>query len=93
MSRLYERPEDLIADPEMIREGREAWERVQRFLMTLDEQRRAIFVCNLLENLSAGETARATDTDVSTGYQRVRSLRQSFKLWLGRELGEVGEPA
>jgi RNA polymerase sigma-70 factor, ECF subfamily len=73
-------------DPELIREGREAWERVQRFLVTLDEQRRAIFVCNLLENLSANETAEATCVDVSTVYQRVRSLRQSFKQWLGREL-------
>jgi RNA polymerase sigma-70 factor, ECF subfamily len=75
-------------DPELIREGREAWERVQRFLVTLDEQRRAIFVCNLLENLSANETAEATCVEVSTVYQRVRSLRQSFKQWLGRELME-----
>jgi DNA-directed RNA polymerase specialized sigma24 family protein len=61
---------------------------VQRFLVTLDEQRRAIFVCNLLENLSANETAEATCVEVSTVYQRVRSLRQSFKQWLGRELME-----
>ena len=80
---------DSPPDPEQIREGSEAWERVQRFLSTLDEQRRAIFVCNLLENLSALETARATSLDVSTVYQRVRSLRQSFKVWLGRELGEL----
>ena len=74
-------------DPESIHEGNEAWERVQRFLATLDEQRRAIFVCNLLENLSALQTAEATGVDVTTVYKRVRSLRQSFKLWLERELG------
>lgn len=81
-------------DPESIHEGNEAWERVQRFLGTLDEQRRAIFVCNLLENLSAPQTAEATGVDVTTVYKRVRSLRQAFKLWLERELGndEVGTP-
>ena len=81
-------------DPESIHEGNEAWERVQRFLGTLDEQRRAIFVCNLLENLSALQTAEATGVDVTTVYKRVRSLRQSFKVWLERELGsdEVVSP-
>jgi RNA polymerase sigma-70 factor (ECF subfamily) len=78
-------------DPELIREGHEAWERVQRFLATLDEQRRAIFVCNLLESLSAMETADATGVDVTTVYKRVRSLRQSFRAWLSQELeGEGG---
>jgi RNA polymerase sigma-70 factor (ECF subfamily) len=73
-------------DPELIREGHEAWERVQRFLATLDEQRRAIFVCNLLENLSAMETADATGVDVTTVYKRVRALRQSFRMWLADEI-------
>jgi RNA polymerase sigma-70 factor (ECF subfamily) len=81
-------------DPESIHQANEAWDRVQRFLGTLDEQRRAIFVCNLLENLSALQTAEATGVDVTTVYKRVRSLRQSFKLWLERELGndEVTAP-
>jgi RNA polymerase sigma-70 factor, ECF subfamily len=80
-------------DPELIHEGHEAWERVQRFLATLDEQPRAIFVCNLLENLSATETAEATHVDVTTVYKRVRSLRQSFRTWLAREFeGEGRRP-
>ena len=79
-------------DPELIREGHEAWERVQRFLDTLDEQRRAIFVCNLLENLSALETADATGVDVTSVYIRVRALRHSFKVWLGRELDGEDSP-
>jgi RNA polymerase sigma-70 factor, ECF subfamily len=79
-------------DPQLIREGHEAWERVQRFLETLDEQRRAIFVCNLLENLSAVETADATGLDVTTVYKRVRALRHSFKVWLGRELEPESSP-
>lgn len=79
---------ESLSDPETIQAGREAWERVQRFLDTLDEQRRAIFVCNLVEHLSAPETAEATGVDVNTVYKRVRSLRHSFKAWLGRELAD-----
>lgn len=79
---------DPPPDPEMIQSAHEAWERVQRFLDTLDEQRRAIFVCNLLEHLSATETAEATGVDVTTVYKRVRSLRHSFKQWLERELAD-----
>lgn len=74
-------------DPELARAGNEALERVSRFLATLDEQRRAIFVCNLLEHLSAAETAQATGCDVATVYQRVRALRHAFRSWLEAELG------
>ena len=69
-------------DPELEHLGREAWLRVQRFLSTLDEERRAIFVCSLLEHLPAQQTAEATGVDVTTVYQRVRTLRQAFKQWL-----------
>jgi len=75
---------DAPPDPEMEQLGREAWDRVQRFLSTLDAERREIFVCSLLEHLSAQETAEATGVDVTTVYQRVRSLRQAFKSWLDR---------
>jgi RNA polymerase sigma-70 factor (ECF subfamily) len=76
------------SDPELVRAGNEAWQRVQYFLGTLDEQRRSIFVCHLLEHLSARETAEATGVDVTTVYQRVRSLRQAFKTWLDAEVDE-----
>lgn len=69
-------------DPEMEHLGREAWQRVQQFLSTLDEERRAIFVCCLLEHLPAQQAADATGLDVTTVYQRVRTLRQAFKHWL-----------
>ena len=78
-------PQPPEPDPELARAGREALERVARFLATLDEQRRAIFVCNLLEHLSAQETAEATQCDVATVYQRVRSLRHAFRVWLAAE--------
>ena len=80
------------SDPELVYAGNEAWQRVQRFLCTLDEQRRGIFVCNLLEHLSAQETAEATGVDVTTVYQRVRSLRQAFKAWLDTETREQEVP-
>jgi RNA polymerase sigma-70 factor, ECF subfamily len=73
---------DPPPDPEMEHLGREAWQRVQQFLSTLDEERRAIFVCSLLEHLPAQQTAEATGVDVTTVYQRVRTLRQAFKQWL-----------
>jgi len=80
------------SDPELVHAGNEAWQRVQRFLSTLDEQRRGIFVCNLLEHLNAQETAEATGVDVTTVYQRVRSLRQAFKTWLDAEVRERDLP-
>ena len=79
--------EDASFDPELIREGREAWERVERFLDTLDDQRRAIFAQQLIQNCSAPETAEAIGVDVLTVYRQVRSLRSAFRRWLGRELG------
>ncbi|MEY2935945.1 MAG: hypothetical protein RL033_6694 [Pseudomonadota bacterium] len=75
-------------DPEMEHLGREAWLRVQRFLSTLDEERRAIFVCSLLEHLPAQQTAEATGVDVTTVYQRVRTLRQAFQQWLDASSAE-----
>jgi RNA polymerase sigma-70 factor, ECF subfamily len=77
-------------DPEAARAGQEAWALVQRFLSTLDEQRRAIFACNLLEHLSAVETAEATGVDVATVYKRVRSLRHAFRLWLDAQHDGTG---
>jgi RNA polymerase sigma-70 factor (ECF subfamily) len=66
-------------------EGQEAWRQVQGFLATLDDLRRALFVASLLEGLSPSETAEATGLDVPSIYHRVRSLRRSFQLWVGRQ--------
>ena len=84
---------DHPLDPETEHLGREAWQRVQRFLTTLDEERRAIFICSLLEHLPAQQTAEATGVDVTTVYQRVRSLRHAFKVWLETSYAEpAGSP-
>lgn len=75
-------------DPEAIHAGQEAWTLVQRFLATIDEQRRAIFVSNLLEHLPAVDTAEAVGVDVTTVYKRVRALRHAFRNWLAKEHAE-----
>jgi len=74
-----------VPDPEMLHTAQQAWDRVQTFLATLDEQRRAIFICSLLEQMSAAETAEATGLDVTAVYHRTRSLRASFKSFLGKQ--------
>ena len=79
----HERAEAPL-DPEVEHLGREAWAEVQRFLFTLSDENRAIFVSSLLEHLPAKETAEATGVDVSTVYQRVRALRLAFKTWLAQ---------
>jgi RNA polymerase sigma factor (sigma-70 family) len=71
-------------DPEGERAGQEAWSKIQSFLQTLDEQRRAVFVSSLLEQMSASETAEATGLDPATVYHLIRRLRRSFKAYLAQ---------
>lgn len=68
--------------PEGVHAGQEAWRKVRDFLDTLDEQRRTVFVCSLLEQLSAVETAEASGLDVASVYHQVRRLRQAFRTYL-----------
>jgi len=77
-----------LADPMLAHEGRQAWLSVVAFMDSLDDLRRAIFVASLLEGMSPAETAEATGLDVRTIYHRVRSLRQSFRLWADAHRGE-----
>jgi RNA polymerase sigma-70 factor (ECF subfamily) len=89
---MIELPEHVSSarpDQEDLHAGYEAWGKVQRFLETLDETRRAVFVCSLLEQLSAAETAEATGLDAATVYHLVRRLRHACKAYLTRlEQGE-----
>jgi len=91
-ARRHPAPEPLpvalaVEGPDPIRgeERAEALALVQGFLGTLDEQRREVFVCALLEGWSALETARATGLDESTVQNRVRALRRAFKTWIERQ--------
>lgn len=52
---------------------------LRRFLDSLDDDRRAVFILAELEGMSAPEIADATSTNVNTVYTRIRSARQSFE--------------
>lgn len=69
-------------DPHESERQREAFELVQSYLATLDQQRREVFVSCLLEGMTAAETARATGLGIEAVQNRVRALRRSFKAWL-----------
>jgi RNA polymerase sigma-70 factor, ECF subfamily len=82
---MIELPEHVSSgkpDAAGLHEGQEAWRKIERYLDTLDEQRRSVFVCSLLEQLPAAETAEATGLDVATVYHLVRRLRQGFRAFL-----------
>jgi RNA polymerase sigma-70 factor (ECF subfamily) len=87
---LPERLPSSAPDPELHRSARETYLLLSRFLDALDEQDRAIFVSNLIEDLSASETAEAVGVKVAIVYQRVRTLRRLAKDWL--LLHEQGKP-
>ncbi len=87
MASMPEQVASARPDPEGVRTGRDTWRTLQRFLDTLDERRRAVFVCSLLEQLSAAETSEATGLDTATVYHLVRRLRQAFKAYLTRMEG------
>jgi RNA polymerase sigma-70 factor, ECF subfamily len=77
-------PAELCAngkDPLLAREEKEAWALILGFVNTLDETRRAVFAANLVEGLSAAETALITGLPLDTVYHRVRALRRSFNAW------------
>lgn len=83
-------PEHVVSsrpDAEGLHAGQEAWRKIERYLETLDEQRRSVFVCSLLEQLSAAETAEATGLDVATVYHQVRRLRQGLRAFLDAREG------
>lgn len=84
---LLDEPESPWPDPARVHDNREAWAQVARFVATLDEIRRAVFVGCLIEELPAAEVAEATGLDLITVYNRVHALRRSFRRWL--EHGEA----
>jgi DNA-directed RNA polymerase specialized sigma24 family protein len=63
---------------------------VQEYLDTLDEGRRVLFISQLLEHLSAAESAELLGIDTASVYHRVRDLRRGFKRWMLERQGEDG---
>jgi RNA polymerase sigma-70 factor, ECF subfamily len=77
---------DRDPGPEQLQADREALGLVQEFLATLDEERRVLFVSQLIEQLNADETAQLLGIERASVYHRVRDLRRAFKRWvLARE--------
>jgi RNA polymerase sigma-70 factor (ECF subfamily) len=71
-------------DPEAAHAARETWTAVQSFVEALDEEDRWIFVFNVIERMSANETALALGIEVDSVYQRVRTLRRALRKRLDR---------
>ena len=85
-------PEEIVSaepDAAALRQGREAWLLVERFVSTLDVERREIFVGGLLQGFTAPEVADATGADIATVYNRIRALRRSFRTWAEKENYEL----
>jgi RNA polymerase sigma-70 factor, ECF subfamily len=60
-------------------EAAQALDVVQRFCETLDQDRRALFVLVLLEELPASEVSQLLGIPVNTVYSRVRVLREGLR--------------
>jgi RNA polymerase sigma-70 factor (ECF subfamily) len=71
-------------------EAAQAIDVVQRFCATLDDERRAVFVLALLEELPAPEVSQALDIPINTVYSRVRSLREGLRRMLEEREVEHG---
>jgi RNA polymerase sigma-70 factor (ECF subfamily) len=63
----------------------EAGRVLERFLQTLDPDRRAVFVLAELEDMSAPEISQALGARVNTIYSRLRSARERFAAFLEGE--------
>jgi RNA polymerase sigma-70 factor (ECF subfamily) len=63
---------------------REAASLVERFLDTLDEDQRAVFVLAQLEGLTAPEIAEALGVNPNTVYSRLRTARLKFERAVAR---------
>lgn len=63
---------------------REAAGWVERFLASLDPDKRAVFVLCEVEGLSAPEAAEVLDVKLNTIYSRLRAARQQFEQAIAR---------
>ncbi|MBZ5711899.1 RNA polymerase sigma factor [Nannocystis pusilla] len=65
-----------VDEDEVVR--REARRRLAEFLDGLDDDRRAVFVLHLYEEMSAPEIAQTLGVNVNTVYSRIRLVREQF---------------
>ena len=64
--------------PDETLQWREAAGVVERFLASLDEDKRAVFVLAELEGMTAPEVAETLSTKLNTVYSRLRTARALF---------------
>ena len=67
------------ATPEQALEMRRASQFLDRFLDSLDDDRRSVFVLIELQQMSAPEVAELTETNLNTVYGRLRTARRMFE--------------
>ena len=63
----------------------EALRRLEQFLATLDDDKRAVFVLAELEQLSAPEISEALAVNLNTVYSRLRLARERFVAFLAAQ--------
>lgn len=64
---------------------------VRRFLASLDEKKRDVFLLAVLEELSAPEVAQIVGAPLNTVYTRLRSARAAFRVALEARAGGRGD--
>jgi RNA polymerase sigma-70 factor (ECF subfamily) len=63
---------------------------LERFLASVDDEKRAVFVMAELEGMTAPEISEALDTNLNTVYSRLRGARERFVAFLNVEGGRHG---
>jgi len=63
---------------------------LERFLVALDEDRRAVFVSAEIEGMTAPEISEALTVPANTGYSRLRVARERFVAFLTLQGGRHG---
>jgi RNA polymerase sigma-70 factor (ECF subfamily) len=76
-------PSDATSPLESAQDA-EAARFVERFVATLDDRKRDVFVLALLEGLSIPEVARILSIPLNTAYTRLRIVRSEFRDALAR---------
>jgi RNA polymerase sigma-70 factor (ECF subfamily) len=68
----------------------EAGRVLERFLVSLEDDKRAVFVMAELEGMTAPEISDASGTNLNTVYSRLRGARERFVAFLNVEGGRHG---
>jgi RNA polymerase sigma-70 factor (ECF subfamily) len=76
-------------DPYVVATHNQALRLVEDFALTLDDERRALFVLSELEQMPTPEVASALDLNINTVYSRLKALRQNLSTFVAERIGEA----